>query len=258
MILEEIVSYNLQELEGKKHTFPMTKLQRIVLEQPPPQDFASALQGDGVKLIAEVKRASPSKGIIRPDFNPVEIAQIYASNGASAISVLTENKHFQGNLEYLKDIKYTLTNNKIPLLRKDFICDPYQIYESRAYGADCLLLIVAILTLEKLKELLDISHELNMSCLVEVHNEAEIEIALRIGARLIGINNRNLSTFGVDLATTERLRPLIPQDRIVVSESGITRRSDLEKLRQLGVDAALVGESLMSSPDIAAKMRELL
>jgi indole-3-glycerol phosphate synthase len=144
------------------------------------------------------------------------------------------------------------------LLRKDFLCDPYQVYESRAYGADSLLLIVAILTPEKLGELLGLSHELNMSCLVEVHNEAELEIALRSGARIIGINNRDLQTFTVDLTVTERLRPLIPPDRIVVSESGIKDRSDIEKLGKWGVDAVLIGESLMSAPNIATKMEELL
>jgi len=258
MILEQIVSHNLKELERKKRSFPIEKLKEISLEQPPALDFSSALQGDDVRLIAEVKRASPSKGVIRPDFKPMEIAQIYASNGASAISVLTETRYFHGSLNYLQDIKNALTTNRIPLLRKDFICDPYQIYESRAYGADGLLLIAAILELEKLQELLRISHELNMSCLVEVHNESDLEIALKSEAKLIGINNRDLSTFTVDLATTERLRPLIPRDRIVVSESGIKERNDIEKLRQLGVNAVLIGESLMSAPDIAAKMKELL
>jgi indole-3-glycerol phosphate synthase len=146
----------------------------------------------------------------------------------------------------------------LPLLRKDFIYDPYQIYESRAYGADGLLLIVAILTPEKLTELLSLSHELDMRCLVEVHNEAELEIALRSDAGIIGVNNRDLKTFTVDLATTERLRPLIPPDRIVVSESGIQQRSDIEKLGRLSVDAVLIGESLMAANDIAARMRELL
>jgi len=258
MILEQIVSHNLKELEHRKQSFPIEKLQRIALEQSPALDFVTALQGDGVRLIAEVKRASPSKGIIRPDFKPVEIAQIYAGNGAAAISILTETRYFHGNLNYLQDVKNALVNNRVPLLRKDFICDPYQVYESRAYGADALLLIAAILEFERLQELIGISHELNMSCLLEVHDESEVEIALKSEAKLIGINNRNLSTFVVDLATTERLRPLIPHDRIVVSESGIKERSDIEKMRQLGVNAVLIGESLMSAPDIAAKMKELL
>jgi len=258
MILDRIVADNTQELEARKHSFPLAELRRVALDQPPPLDFASALRGDHIQLIAEVKKASPSKGVIRPDFNPVEIAQTYASNGASAISVLTEAKYFQGSLDYLKDIRNALRNNSLPLLRKDFICDPYQVYESRAYGADSLLLIVAILTPERLEELLKLSHELGMSCLVEVHNETELETALENQASIIGINNRDLSTFTVDLATTERLRPLIPPDRIVVSESGIKNRSDMVRLRQWGVDAVLIGESLMSAPDVAAKMKELL
>jgi len=229
----------------------------VTLEQPPPLDFTSALRSDHIQLIAEVKKASPSRGIIRHDFNPAEIAQIYANNGAAAISVLTETKYFQGSLDHLRDIRKALGDKKLPLLRKDFILDSYQVYESRACGADGLLLIVAILTPEKLETLLELSHELGMSCLVEVHNEAELEIALRSQARIIGINNRDLSTFAVDLTTTKRLRPLIPPDRIVVSESGIKNRSDLEKLREWGVDAVLIGESLMSAANIAAKMKEL-
>jgi len=258
MILNEIVKDNLEELEARKHSLPLAELKRVVLEQPPPLEFASGLHGERIRLIAEVKKASPSRGIIRPDFDPVDIAQTYASNGASAISVLTETRYFQGSLNHLKDIRNSLGNKRPPLLRKDFITDPYQVYESRAYGADSLLLIMAILNPQKLEELLRLSHELGMSCLVEVHNEAELEIALRSGTRIIGINNRDLKTFTVDLATTERLRPLIPRDKIVVSESGIKDRRDMEKLRQWGVDAVLVGESLMSASDIAAKMKELL
>ncbi len=257
MILDQIVADNRLELETRKGSFPLEELRRVALEQPPPLDFASALRGERVQLIAEVKKASPSRGVIRSDFNPTEIAQTYASNGASAISVLTEAKYFQGNINHLRDIREALGDKRLPLLRKDFLYDPYQIYESRAYGADSLLLIVAILRPEKLQELLRLSHELDMSCLVEVHNEAELEIALNSGARVIGINNRDLSTFDVDLTTTKRLRPLIPQDRIVVSESGIKNRDDIEKLRKWGVDAVLIGESLISAPNIAAKMKEL-
>jgi len=258
MILDQIIKDNLEELKARKRSLPLDELQEMALEQPPTLDFASALRDDRIQLIAEVKKASPSRGIIRSDFNPVEVAQTYASNGASAISVLTESRYFQGSLNYLKNIRDALGNKRPPLLRKDFICDPYQVYESRAYGADSLLLIVATLTPERLEELLRLSHDLNMSCLVEVHNEVELAIALRSQARIIGINNRDLSTFTVDLTTTERLRPLIPADRIVVSESGIKDRSDMKKLKKWGVDAVLVGESLMAAPDIAAKMKELL
>ncbi len=258
MILDQIVADNRLELEIRKGSFPLEELRRVALEQPPPLNFASALRGERVQLIAEVKKASPSRGVIRSDFNPTEIAQTYASNGASAISVLTEARYFQGSLDHLRDIRETLGDKRLPLLRKDFLYDPYQIYESRVYGADSLLLIVAILTPEKLEELFELSHELGMSCLVEVHDEAELEIALRSQARVIGINNRDLITFTVDLTTTKRLRPLIPQDRIVVSESGIKNRDDIEKLRKWHVDAVLIGESLISAPNIAAKMKELL
>lgn len=258
MILDQIVADNRLKLEASKHSLPLDELRRIALEQPSPLDFTTALRGDRIQLIAEVKKASPSKGVIRADFNPVEIAQTYASNGATAISVLTESRYFQGSLNYLKDIRDALGNNRRPLLRKDFLFDPYQVYEARAYGADSLLLIVAMLTPEKLGELLELSYQLGMSCLVEVHNEAELKIALSREARIIGINNRDLNTFSVDLSTTERLRPLIPADRIVVSESGIKDHSDLEKLGRWGVDAVLIGESLMAAANIAAKMEELL
>jgi indole-3-glycerol phosphate synthase len=204
-----------------------------------------------------VKKASPSKGIISQNFEPVKIARAYAAGGAAAISVLTEPKHFQGSLDYLRDIKKALADYPVPLLRKDFIVDPYQVFEARAYGADAILLIVAILTPQRLEELLQLSHLFSMQCLVEVHNRTELEIALNSGTKIIGINNRDLNTFTVDLNTTSKLRPLIPDDRIVVSESGISSREDIAKLKEWKVDAALIGEALMTAPDIAAKMREL-
>jgi len=258
MILEQIVADNVRELEARRRALPLEEVRKMALEQAPPLDFASALRGESISLIAEVKKASPSRGVIRPDFDPVEIAKTYAGNGASAISVLTEPRYFQGSLGYLREIKNALGDRNLPLLRKDFICDPYQVYEARAYGADSLLLIVAVLTGEKLRELLGLSHGLGMKCLVEVHNEAEVGVALDSGAEIIGINNRNLKTFNVDLVTTEQLRPLIPPDKIVVSESGIKTRGDMERMKRLNVDAVLIGEALTSAPDIAAKMRELL
>ncbi len=258
MILDRLVADKKLELEASQSRLSLAEVRRMASKQSPPLDFASALRGEGVRLIAEVKKASPSRGVIRPDFNPVAIAQVYADNGAAAISVLTEVKYFQGNLKYLREIRDRLGDKRPPLLRKDFIFDPYQVYEARAYGADALLLIVAILNPEKLGELIGLSEELGMDCLVEVHDETELEAALDKGAKIIGINNRDLNTFKVDMATTGRLRSLIPSDRIVVSESGIKGRSDMEKLRQWGVDAALIGEALMSVPDIAARMKELL
>ncbi|MBA7587114.1 Indole-3-glycerol phosphate synthase [subsurface metagenome] len=257
-ILEEIISKNLPELKIRKRRLPLTQLEKLISEQPKPLSLADALRGDGVKLIAEVKKASPSRGVIRPDFDAVSIAGTYTAGGASAISVLTESRYFQGSLDYLADISRALERKEIPLLRKDFIHDTYQVYESRAYRADSLLLIVAILSERKLNELLEVSHRLDMECLVEVHNEAEVDIAVRSGARIIGINNRDLNTFTVDINTTRRLKPLIPHGRIVVSESGIRDRGDVEKLEEWGVDAVLIGEALMSAPDIGAKMRELL
>jgi indole-3-glycerol phosphate synthase len=205
-----------------------------------------------------VKKASPSRGIICSNFNPLEIAGVYAANGAAAISILTEPKYFQGSLDYLRDIKKSLAAEPMPLLRKDFITDPYQVFEARAYGADGILLIVAILTTEKLSELLQLSHQLGMMSLIEVHTERELDIAIRSNAKIIGINNRDLNTFKVDLQTTARLRPLIPPDRIVVSESGIRSRQDMNNLKEWGINAALIGEALMTAPDIAAKMKELL
>lgn len=258
MIVDRIVRAKQQELERQKHSLPVAELRRIARAQPSPRDLAAALRGNGIRLIAEVKKESPSRGVIRPQFQPVEIAHIYAHNGAAAISVLTETNYFQGSLDHLRDIRKALGNNGLPLLRKDFLFDAYQVYESRACGADSLLLIVAILNEEKLQELLALSHELGMSCLVEVHNETEVALALRSQAKIIGINNRDLATFQVDITTTEKLRTLIPADRIVVSESGIKSHDDIEKLSRLGVNAVLIGETLMAAPDIAARMKELL
>ncbi|MDO8716278.1 MAG: indole-3-glycerol phosphate synthase TrpC [Dehalococcoidales bacterium] len=257
MILDDIVAAKRIELAAVQRHTSLLQLQRRAQAQSPALDFATSLSGEDIRLIAEVKKASPSAGIIRADFNPTEIAQIYADNGAAAISVLTETKYFKGNLDYLKDIREALGDRRVPLLRKDFIFDPYQVYESRAYGSDSLLLIVAILTPDKLKNLLALSREIGMEPMVEVHDEAEVKVALDSNARIIGINNRDLKTFKTDLTTTKRLRPLIPEDRIVISESGIKNRNDIANVKQWGVDAVLIGESLMASHDIAAKMREL-
>ncbi len=270
MILDEIVEAKAEELAGRKQTVPLTALQELIrvqfFEEP---DFTAALKGDGVRLIAEVKKASPSRGVICPSFDPIELARTYARSGASAISVLTEERYFGGSLEHLSAIsqemerlgvggvEFDQKERIIPVLRKDFIFDPYQVYESRTYGAAALLLIVAILSDSQLAELLALSHELGMKCLVEAHNEAEMERAVMSGAQIIGINNRDLKTFTIDLETTRRLRPLIPQDRIVVSESGIKDRVDVQKLQQWGVDAMLVGEALVAAGDVAEKVREL-
>ena len=255
MILDEIVEAKAGELTRRKQNTPLSALEKLG-SKGSKKDFAAALKGDDIRLIAEVKMASPSRGVLRTDLDPVELARIYAQNGAAAISVMTEERYFGGSLENLAAIGEAMDN--IPLLRKDFIFDPYQVYESRAGGASALLLIVAILSDSELSELLSLSHELGLMCLVEVHNQAELERAIMSGAQIIGINNRDLKTFAVDLETTGRLRPRIPKDRVVVSESGIKDRGDVQKLRQWGVDAMLVGEALVTAGDIDKKVKELL
>jgi len=257
MILSEIVANSIKQLEVSKKRMPFDELKDQVSRQSPPLDFAAVLRRDGVQLIAEIKKASPSAGVLCPSFKPAEIARTYADNGAVAISVLTEPDYFQGSLDHLKEVKNTV-GDSLPLLRKDFIFDRYQVYEARACGASCLLLIVAILSTEKLQDLLGLSRKLGMCCLVEVHNKAELEIALSSESDIIGINNRDLNTFTVDLETTKHLQLLIPKGIVVVSESGIKSRDDMVRLNEWGVDAALVGEHLVTAPDIAVRMRELL
>jgi indole-3-glycerol phosphate synthase len=254
-MLDKIIAQKKEEVEQRKKLATMTYLQELIAQQKPALDFALAFKGNHIRLIAEVKQASPSRGMLSPNFNPIELAQTYAEGGAAAISVLTEANYFMGSIEHLAAIKEVVG---LPLLRKDFIFDLYQVYESRAYGADALLLIVAILSQEQLKELVSLSHSLGLRCLVEVHNKGEVERAVLSEAKIIGINNRDLNTFTVDITTTRRLRPLIPQERIVVSESGIKSKRDIEKLRKCGVDAVLIGEALVTAGDVLAKMKELL
>ena len=258
MILDRIVRDSRIDLSRKKERINLATLEKMALSSPRPLPFASALRGEHLRLIAEVKKASPSKGVIVQDFDHLRIARTYAANAVAAISVLTESRYFQGDLAYLSEINRDLGPGRPPLLRKDFIFDHYQIFEARACGADALLLVVAVLEPRLLKELLRLSSDLQLECLVEVHDEKELEIALDCGARVIGINNRDLRTFVVDLDTTRRLRPLLPPDRIVVSESGIATREDTLKLAAWKVDAALIGESLLTAPDIGAKIKELL
>ncbi len=253
-MLDKIVADKREEVRQQQKAVPVSALQARIARRTKTRDFASALKRNGVSLIAEVKKASPSRGVLRPDFDPTALARTYADNGAAAISVLTEKRYFQGNIEHLLEIREAVT---IPLLRKDFIFDPYQVYESRAYGADALLLIAAILEEAPLAELLMLGHELGLDCLVEVHNESEVDKALRSGAQIIGINNRDLKTFAVDISTTPRLRKLIPEDKLVVSESGISSRRHIEDLKKWGINAALVGEALLTAVDVAARVREL-
>jgi indole-3-glycerol phosphate synthase len=257
MILDDIVKNKIEELAETKRKAPLEEVKKKAVLQPEALNFAECLKTDRVSIIAEVKKASPSLGVIRKVFNPVEIAKIYAANGASAISVLTETKYFTGSLEYVSRIKKA-THASIPILRKDFIIEPYQVYESRAAGADAILLITAILKASRLRELIHLAHELGLQCLVETHSEPEILVALDSGARIIGINNRDLSTFTVDINTTLRLSQMVPKGCLAVSESGIRTRQDIEILRRHGVKAVLIGERLMSAPDIAVALRELL
>ena len=254
-MLDKIIAQKREEVEQRKKVATTTYLQERIARQKPALDLALALRDDHIRLIAEVKQASPSRGVLSPNFNPTELAQTYAEGGAAAISVLTEANYFMGSIEHLAAIKEMVG---LPLLRKDFIFDPYQVYESRAYGADALLLIATILSQGQLEELMSLSHSLRLRCLVEVHDEGEVERAVLSDAEIIGINNRDLNTFSVDINTTRRLRPLVPKGKIVVSESGIRSRKDVEKLRKWGVDAVLVGEALVTASDVRAKMKELL
>ena len=254
-MLDEIITRKRAEVEQSKQSLPVSALKELIARRKAPLDFAAALSGNRTRLIAEVKQASPSRGVLCRNFDPVELASAYARGGAAAISVLTESNYFKGSLDHLAAIREEVG---LPLLRKDFIFDPYQVYESRAYGADALLLIVAILEEEQLLELLSLGHSLGLSCLVEVHREDEVERALNCGARIIGINNRDLDTFEVDIDTTRKLRPFIPREYIVVSESGISRQWDIEKMKEWGVNAVLVGEALVTAGDLPAKMKELI
>jgi indole-3-glycerol phosphate synthase len=254
-MLDRIIAQKREEVEQRKKLATMAYLQQRIAHQKPPLDLAPTLKGDHIRLIAEVKQASPSRGVLSPHINPTKLARTYTEGGAAAISVLTETEYFMGSIEHLAAIKEVVG---LPLLRKDFIFDPYQVYESRAYGADALLLITAILSQGQLKELVSLSHSLGLECLVEVHNEGEVERAVLSEAKIIGINNRDLNTFVVDINTTHRLRPLVPKEKIVVSESGIKSRKDMEKLGKWRVDAVLVGEALITAGDIRAKMKELI
>ncbi|MDD5591355.1 MAG: indole-3-glycerol phosphate synthase TrpC [Dehalococcoidales bacterium] len=254
-VLNMIIADKREELGVRKLEMPLSALKERIAQRRVPLDFGSVINRSRIQLIAEVKQSSPSRGVLCNDFSPVGLANEYVAGGAAAISVLTEANYFGGSIDHLAAISMEVN---LPLLRKDFIFDPYQIYESAAYGADALLLIVGVLSQRQLDELLSLSHRLSMECLVEVHNEAEIERALKAKARVIGINNRDLSNFIVDINTTCRLRPLLPEPIIVVSESGINRRLDVERLEKCGVDAILVGEALVTADDVEGKIKELM
>ena len=255
-ILDRIVAAKREELADAQRVAPLAAVRQAAAEQPRPLDLVGALSGPGISLIAEVKKASPSRGLLSPDFDPVRLAGTYVANGAAAVSCLTDPR-FQGELPHLSSIKRSGVSGGAPVLRKDFIFDPYQVYEARAAGADAILLIVAILEPTLLQQLLELSRSLGMRCLVEVHDESELETAVDSGAEIIGINNRDLHTFTTDLAVTQRLAPRVPGEKIIVSESGIFTPDDLGLLERVGVNAVLVGEAIVTAPDVAAKVREL-
>jgi len=257
-ILDSIVETKRHEVERRKIEAPIVALQERARALPLPLNLSGTLMGDGIRLIAETKKASPSRGLLRDNYDPAALAKTYADNGAAAVSVLTERDNVQGSLEHMEAVKQVLQPLGVPVLRKDFIFDPYQVHEARAYGADAILLIVAVLTPESLKELLDLSQRLWLQVLTEVHNEEEMETALSAGSEIIGINNRDLRTFTTDISTTEHLASLVPRGKILVSESGIHSHDDLVRLHRIGVHAVLVGEALVTAPDPGAKVRELL
>ncbi|NLC59373.1 MAG: indole-3-glycerol phosphate synthase TrpC [Armatimonadetes bacterium] len=256
MILDQILEHKREEVARAKAAVPRAELVARLQDAPPVRDFTAAVGRPGaVNLIAEVKRASPSKGLIRAEFDPAAIAAAYTEGGAAAISVLTDRRFFQGDLAFLAMVKEA---SPLPVLRKDFLVDPYQVVEARAAGADAILLIAAALSDDALRHLLDLSGELGLHALVEVHNLPELERVLQTAAPVIGINNRDLQTFHTTLATTEALAPRVPAGRVLVSESGIFTRDDVARLARAGARAILVGESLMRAPDLVPAVRELV
>jgi indole-3-glycerol phosphate synthase len=255
MILDDILMVKRREVAGRKIETPLSALTAAIEGMPPAHDFRRALGNGDCAIIAEVKRRSPSRGIIRKDFDPVRIAGEYEKHGAAAVSVLTDETFFGGNNKDLTAVKGAIS---FPVLRKEFIIDPWQIYETRAIGADALLLIAAILGENQLREYRELAASLGLASLVEVHDRTELEAALRAGAEIIGINNRDLKTFSTDIKTSLTLAPLVPTDRIVVSESGIRSRVEIEILMKAGVRTFLIGEALVAAPDRGAKLREFL
>ena len=258
MILTRIINEKRLEVEESKKNLALEKLLGIISEGriEPRRNFRNSItRNHRIHLIAEIKKASPSCGVLREDFDPVKISRIYEMNGANSISVLTDEKFFQGKLSYISKVREVTT---IPLLRKDFIIDEYQIYESFIAGADAILLIADILSEEELTSFLSIVNSLNMSSVVEVHSEWDLEKALKVNSPILGINNRDLHTFKVDINTTSRLIRLIPKGKVIIAESGITGYDKVMFLKSLGIDAVLIGEAFMRSPDIGARVREVM
>lgn len=254
--LKEIINKKRERIALARQALPEEELKQKVQGLAPVRPFIEAISKPRqISLIAEIKRSSPSKGIIRADFNLQEIAKVYQELGVQAVSVLTEEDFFGGNISYLAEVKNIVS---VPVLRKDFIIEPYQVYESKFYGADAILLIADILTRDKLIELTQLSASLGLGFIVEVHDEKELKKALNLKIPVIGINNRNLHTLDVDFKTTEKLFPLIPKDKITVVESGIKSRQDVLFLKILGASAVLIGEAFMEAQDIRKKVEEIM
>ena len=254
--LSTIIDRIKHRIEVKKNKLPLEAIQEKILTLPPTRNFSSSLENkENINLICEVKKASPSKGLILSNYDPVKIAQIYEETGAKAISVLTESDFFLGSLNDLRDVKNA---THIPILRKDFIIDPYQIYESRYFGADCILLIARILEKDELMNYIELAKNLNLDSLVEIHNKYDLKKALDCGATNIGINNRNLDSLKVNVKTSLSLFPLIPSDKLVISESGIKGKKEIELLKGCGISSFLIGEALLTAPNIRDKIKEFL
>jgi indole-3-glycerol phosphate synthase len=255
MILDEICEHKKGEVAAAREAVSQKQLEEWIQDVPPPRDFRGALREPGISLIAEVKKASPTKGVMMEDFEPSSLSSVYENAGARAISVLTDTRYFQGSLDDLRTVRQTVG---VPCLRKEFIIDEYQILEARAAQADAILLIVRVLSDAQLADYMALAKKLGMAALVETHDRAEIERALAAGAHIIGINNRDLATFTVDIQTTLDLKHEVPGGNVLVSESGIHTRDHVRALEDGGVDAILVGESLVTSRNIGAAIRELL
>jgi len=256
VVLDEILTRKRKEVEEAKEKVSREEIIRKTVGLPRPRDFKSAIAKPGqISLIAEIKKASPTRGIIREDFDPVEIARIYQDSGAQALSVLTDEQFFKGSLQYLEQVRKVVA---IPILRKDFIIDDYQIYQSFLAGADAVLLIAAVLSKDKIASLSSIADGLGMSSIVEIHSAEDLSKIEKLNIQIVGINNRDLTSFKTDFGATERLIKLLPKDKVIISESGIKTSQDVKRLKNLGVKAVLIGEVFMASADISGKIKEIM